>query len=193
MKRFGLISFISICVYFFLSSVIVDFAVAKGPILDDNPSNIRYALVYYDYRDYGDTHLSVIGGPDAKSGPYFSFDIGIQKVDLIEDFNRVISVIAKHMETDTEFSLLHDADVSFMYAAEEPVHAWGLLLQPKDWMFEGTWQFILTYMGTDKKEHQQIFNKQYGGLAFPVKPSHISTTKSGDFYIISWSGIHSWS
>lgn len=163
-------------------------------VKDEGDANFLLKYVYYDYRDGGVKGLGYSAVPItdgynmAYSGAYVALEADIRLGDFLENFDDIIEVKAKHMETEREFNLTESGNASDILGEACQTHY--MLLHPYKWVFEGTWKFILIYHGNDGYDHIQTTDFQYGTLALPIKPTNISVTKLPDnSYNISWSGI----
>jgi len=182
MTRKILLSFL-ILGTFLLTSVYAD-----QPIIEDeSPVNFYWFDTSYEYRDYGTTSFSNTGGADSRTGAYFKIDAGIiivpgQPLDSLDDIDKVK---VKHLGTGQEYSLQQKDYTWLVHDFSE----WYLNLRPEDWMFEGTWEFTLTYYDSKGKMHRQVKERVLARPTFPPKISNIMVEKIGDNYEVSWSAI----
>jgi hypothetical protein len=163
-------------------------AFAKGPILDPLPDNLWQPDVRYEYRDQG-TWGRTGAGAEGTSGAYFMVGIGVEPGGYLDDYDDVIGIKAKYkgMEPNPEFTLIREAACTDYLGID--VQIWSLYLRPVPWMFQGEWEFIMEYNGSDGKVHSQTVTKVMGHVTFPVKPSCIKFERGGDGFTLSWSGI----
>lgn len=159
---------------------------ADPPIIDPNPVNLWYPDVFYDARDTGTWSSWFEGGSEGRSGAYLGIVTGVVLYPNIGSYGDIISVKAEHLDAGLEFHLVRDTCTKWI---STDVQFWNLFLRPDNWMLNGTWRFILTYIHSDGFEHHQIAEKFMGTTTYPMKPSHIQVTESEGSYTISWSAI----
>jgi hypothetical protein len=162
--------------------------VHAGKPTDESPVNFEGG-VYYDYRDYGNSNLATLGGPQAMSGAYFHFDCFVKLVEENEKltaYEDVVNVTAEHKEEGQEFSLQRGPLVTRPFPIEpSQVQGWYLFVKPEDWMFSGTWKLTMTYKAEGVRYRQSIC-PPLGPVAFPTRPSHVTVTRSLEEFIVSW-------
>ena len=182
MTRKILLSFL-ILGTFLLTSVYAD-----QPIIEDeSPVNFYWFDTAYEYRDYGTSSFSNTGGADSRTGPYFKIDASIkivpgQPLGSLADIDKVKVM---HLDTGQEYSLQQKDFTWLVHDLSE----WYLNLRPEDWMFEGTWEFTLTYYDSKGKMHRQVKERVLARPTFTPKISNIMVEQIFDGYEVSWSAI----
>ena len=182
MTRKILLSFL-ILGTFLLTSVYAD-----QPIIEDeSPVNFEWFNTSYEYRDYGTTSFSNTGGADSRTGAYFKIDASIKIVpgQPLGSFADIDKVKVMHLDTGQEYSLQQKDFTWLVHDLSE----WYLNLRPEDWMFEGTWEFTLTYYDSKGKMHRQVKERVLARPTFPPKISNIMVAQIVDGYEVSWSVI----
>jgi hypothetical protein len=167
-------------------SLAVSAPAACEPIPDPEPVNMAEASAFYDYRDYAICSRTDKGGAKARSGAYFDLNVGVILGEWLSNFEDVIKVKAEHLDTGQELFLIRDTCT--IYIGRE-MQYWFLLLRPESWMFEGIWEFTMTYKDSEKKKHRQTKQWEMRPVAFPLKPSYIEITKGESDFLVSWSAI----
>jgi hypothetical protein len=156
-----------------------------GKPIEELPVNFD-GSVYYDYRDYGNSNLATPGGPQALSGAYFHFDTFVWLDGKLTDYDNVVNVTAEHEESGQELSLLRGPVLTRPPPIDpSEVQGWYLFVKPEDWMFSGTWKLTMTYE-VDGVRYRQSIWPPLGTVAFPVRPSHVTVTRSLEEFIVSW-------
>lgn len=168
-------------------------AFAKKSIIDSAPVNFRSVMPQYLYQEVNALEVG-LGGGLMQTGSYFFVLAGIRTGEFLGDFEDIIDVKVEHLETGREYSC---APWHCTYLADTAQQSWRVLLRPEQWMFEGTWEFTMSYWGKDpdspddskKAVHIQRARHAMGPITFPIKPSYVSVTKSEDGITLSWSAI----
>jgi len=182
MTRKILLSFL-ILGTFLLTSVYAD-----QPIIEDeSPVNFYWFNTIYEYRDYGTSSFSNTGGADSRTGAYFKIDASIKIVpgQPLGNLADIDKVKVMHLDTGQEYSL-QQKDLTWLV---HDLSEWYLNLRPEDWMFEGTWEFTLTYYDSRGKMHRQIKERVLARPTFPPKISNIMVEQISNEYKVSWSAI----
>lgn len=156
----------------------ISISYGSAPIEDLSPANLRSQSqeAIYDCRDTG-----VV----SNSGAYFSASVGVVLGELLLDYNDVLEVKVKHLETEQEYSLSPDQCTNYLGV---DMQAWGVFLRPSSWMFEGHWRFTMLYKGSDGYKHKQFVDAVPGPEVFPPVPD-IEIVKTEYVITISWSAM----
>ena len=178
--------------FLILGTFLLTSAYASQPIVEDqSPINFLqgWQIARYEYRDYGSVGVFLkntnTSGSDSSGGAYFMFDSAIKPGGLLNTFEDIVNVEVTH-STGKVFNLLN---LIRQWPSLDLISEWYLLLQPEDWMFQGSWTFTLTYKGTDSRLHRQSFIYDMRPIAIPGKISHVRVEKNLDSYQVSWSGF----
>ena len=157
---------------------------AGKTVYDSSPDSLIWPGGYYSNRTTG-SWSTVEGGADAIEGGYFWLSVGATTDGLLGDYSDIVSVKAEHEGTKREFYLTPSRCTFWI---SDNVQSWNLHLRPEEWMYEGTWKYILTYM-SDDDTHVQTVSREMGPVSFPVKPSNVHLSNSNGDFRITWSGI----
>jgi len=147
-----------------------------GAVEYEPPVNLKNQEAIYDYRD-----TEVV----SNSGAYFGASVGVFLTELLSDYNDVLEIKVKHLETEQEYTLLPDPCPNYLGLN---MQAWGVFLRPSSWMFQGTWRFTMLYKDSAGNKHKQFKDAVPGPEIFPPVPD-IEIVKAGGFITISWSAI----
>jgi len=168
-------------------------ALAKKPISDQAPVNFRLVMPQYLYQEVNAFEVG-FGGGAVQTGSYFFVLAGIGTGEFLGDFEDIIDIKAEHLATGRQYSC---APWHCTYLADVVQQSWRVLLRPEQWMFEGTWEFTMSYWGRDpdspqdakKVVHIQRAQHRMAPVTFPIKPSYVNVVKSEDGITLSWSAI----
>jgi hypothetical protein len=180
-------------VFLVLLILLPDSAFAKETVIDPGPVNFRSIMPQYLYQEVNAFEVGP-GGGMVQTGSYFFILAGIRTGEFLGEFEDIIDVKAEHLETGREYSC---APWHCTYLAEIAQQSWRVLLRPEQWMFEGTWEFTMSYWGENPdspKESKKVVHIQrarhgMGPVTFPIKPSYVNITQSEDGMTLSWSAI----
>lgn len=174
--------------FLILGTFLLTSAYADQPIIEDeSPVNFEWFDLNYSYRDFGTSSFSNTGGDDSRTGAYFRICPAIKIVpgQPLGSLDDIVKVEVIHLNTGQEYSL-QQRDWTWI---GQQLSLWLLYLQPEDWMFEGTWEFTLTYLDSRGKMHRQVKERVMARPAFPPKISNIMVEQIGGEYKVSWSVI----
>jgi hypothetical protein len=143
------------------------------------PTNLSDAKALWDYRDTGEYQ---------NTGAYFQVYVAVSLRDKLSDYDAVKELRVRHLETEREFSLIPDPCHDFLSTNTQYYY---LLMQPEDWMFQGTWHITMVYKGSDRLMHRQTIDAFAGPELFPTEPTGITIKQSapGQPVFVEWDGI----
>ena len=151
-------------------------------IEDPDHVNLTDQKALWDYRDTGEPEITQA---PQNTGAYYHVYVAVTLGGKLLDFSDIKEVRVRHLETEREFSMIGDPCLTFLNIGQY----WDLLLQPADWMFDGTWHITMIYKGSDRLLHRQTIDAPAGPRFFPAEPKDISIDKQDGNVKVSWTGI----